>query len=255
MAPSAVGHQALLHWAEADYWRESRRPLTSLAFILPALAIYEIGVLLLGPGALRNGADMWLRELLELFGLGQYFLLPVLTAALLIAWHHTTRENWQVSAGVLAGMLLECAVMGLVLVAIGRLQGALLQSLSGSDCHHPVVSQWSLRHWSAAGRTVGFLGAGIYEELLFRLTLLPVVAGCWQLAGGSRRLRLVAAIVVTSAIFSGAHYWGPQGERLEAYSFLFRFLAGGFFGVLFVYRGFGIAAGTHALYDIFVGVF
>ncbi len=254
MASSAVGQQTLLHWAEADYWRESRRPLTSLAFILPALAIYEIGVLLLGPRTLRNGADLWLRELLELFGLGQYFLLPVLTAALLMAWHHTTRESWQVSAGVLAGMLLECVVMGLVLVAIGRLQGSLLQSLSGTGSH-PVVSQWSMRHWSAAGRTVGFLGAGIYEELLFRLTLLPIVAGCWQLAGGSRRLRLMAAIVVTSVIFSGAHYFGLQGERFEAYSFLFRFLAGGFFGVLFVYRGFGIAAGTHALYDIFVGVF
>jgi len=254
MASSAVGHHALLDWTEAAYWREARRPLTSLAFILPALAIYEIGVLLLGPAAMRNGADLWLRDFLELFGLGQYFLLPVLTAALLMAWHHTTGDNWQVSAGVLAGMLLECVVMGLTLVAIGRVQGTLLQSLVGPG-NHSVAAQWSLRHWSIAGRTVGFLGAGIYEELLFRLMLLPMAVGLWQLAGGSRRMRLVVAIVVTSLIFSGAHYWGPQGERFEAYSFLFRFLAGGFFGLLFVHRGFGVAAGTHALYDIFVGVF
>ena len=70
----------------------------------------------------------------------------------------------------------------------------------------------------------------------------------------SDRQALVGAIVATSLIFSAAHYVGPQGQRLEISSFLFRSVAGGFFAVLFVYRGFGIAAGTHALYDILVGL-
>jgi Type II CAAX prenyl endopeptidase Rce1-like len=254
MSSSAASPQTLLQWTDAAYWRESRRPLTSLAFILPALGVYEIGVLLLGSRAMRNGADMWLRELLEQFGFGQYFLLPVLTATLLVAWHHTTRETWQVSAGVLIGMICECAVMGLLLVAVGRLQGALLHSLAGAPREH-AMSLWSLRQWSIAGRMVGFLGAGIYEELLFRLGLVPIVAGLWQMVGGARRLKLFVAILITSFVFSGAHYLGPQGEHFDAHSFLFRFLAGGFFGALFVSRGFGIAAGSHALYDIFVGVF
>ncbi len=62
------------------------------------------------------------------------------------------------------------------------------------------------------------------------------------------------AVVVTSALFSAAHYAGAHGETFDWFSFCFRFLAGAFFALLFVYRGFGIAAGTHALYDIFVGV-
>ncbi len=52
------------------YWQQSRRPLVSLAFILPLLALYEGGVLLLGPSAIRNGADVWLRQLLDQLGLG-----------------------------------------------------------------------------------------------------------------------------------------------------------------------------------------
>jgi membrane protease YdiL (CAAX protease family) len=74
------------------------------------------------------------------------------------------------------------------------------------------------------------------------------------MVGGSLRQRNLGAVVLTSLLFSAAHYLGPQGDRLELFSFVFRFVAGGFFALLFVYRGFGIAAGTHALYDIFVGL-
>jgi hypothetical protein len=42
---------------------------------------------------------------------------------------------------------------------------------------------------------------------------------------------------------------------LKGFSFLFRFLAGICFSLVFIYRGFGIAAGSHALYDILMGMF
>ena len=51
-----------------DYWQQSRRPLASLAFVTPLLAIYEFGVLWLGPQAMRNGADVWLRQWLDEIG-------------------------------------------------------------------------------------------------------------------------------------------------------------------------------------------
>ena len=54
-------------------------------------------------------------------------------------------------------------------------------------------------------------------------------------------------MVLTSVLFSAAHYIGPSGEVFRWYTFLFRFLAGTMFAVLFRYRGFGIAAGTHAV--------
>lgn len=51
------------------------------------------------------------------------------------------------------------------------------------------------------------------------------------------------------------HNIGPLGESFQWYTFCFRTTAGLFFAALFVYRGFGVAAGTHAAYDILVGLF
>ena len=56
--------------------------------------------------------------------------------------------------------------------------------------------------------------------------------------------------IIASAIFSAFHYIGPYGDRLELYSFAFRMIAGLFFSALYLLRGFGITAWTHALYDV-----
>jgi membrane protease YdiL (CAAX protease family) len=98
---------------------------------------------------------------------------------------------------------------------------------------------------------VGFLGAGIYEELLFRLILLSLAAWAFRHAGARPRTSMIVAVLLTSLLFSAAHHIGPNGEwPIDASRFLFRTLAGVFFSILFVYRGFGITAGSHAAYDI-----
>ncbi|MEX2112126.1 MAG: CPBP family intramembrane glutamic endopeptidase [Pirellulales bacterium] len=239
------------------YLRQSSRPLPSLAFVLPLLVLYEAGVIVLGPQAVRNGADVWLRQLLDLSGFGQYFLLPALTIGLLLGWHHLTRDRWRVSAAVVYVMFAECAVMGLALVGIGRLQAyaahALIDMPVSGEAQRATLAI-SAHAAPVVGRIVGYMGAGVYEEMLFRLLLLPPVAACaWRL-GAQRGMRIAVAVVLTSLVFSAAHYLGPHGESFEGFSFAFRFLAGAFFAMLFVYRGFGVAAGTHALYDVFVSV-
>ena len=83
---------------------------------------------------------------------------------------------------------------------------------------------------------------------------------------GANGASLILAVVLTSLLFATAHYRIDMmigsyhlvtslGDPFEWASFLFRFLAGAFFSLLFLYRGFGIAAGTHALYDILVLTF
>jgi len=243
--------------ALAGYWDESSRPLVSLAFVVPMLAAYEGGLLLLGPRAMRNGADIWLRQLLEWVGFGQYFLLPILTCSILLAWHHLNRDRWRVGWGVLYGMFVESILLGLLLLVFAYLQGAFLASLPIEPTRCAVATTGAWGCW------VAFFGAGIYEELLFRLMLLPAVAAVLQLSGLKRNASWTTAVVVTSLLFAAAHYridvtLGPIhlvttfGDSLEWMSFVFRFLAGTFFSLLFLYRGFGIAAGTHALYDILV---
>jgi hypothetical protein len=236
------------------YWSESHRPLASLAFIMPLLLVYELGILAQGPTAARNGADVWLRMFLDLVGFGQYFLLPLLTVGILLGWHYTTRHGWRLARGTLAGMAVECAALSVCLWVVLQIQGALLQLVVGATPTPAGAAVW-LTTSGRLGGLVGYMGAGVYEELLFRLMLLPVVA--WGLCrlGLSWPMSLVAAALATSLLFAAAHHVGPHGEPLDGFIFLFRFLAGLFFCVLFVKRGFGIAAGTHAGYDILVGVF
>ncbi len=237
-------------WA-GNYWAQSRRPLASLLFILPFLAVYELGVLSLGPTAVRNGVDVWLRQLLDWTGFGQYFLLPLLSVGILLVWQYTSRQPWRVSRGVLCGMAVESLLLAICLRGILHMQDVLTQTFSPEV----VAAAASGNLSSIFGNLVMFLGAGIYEELLFRLIFLTATIWALRRFGMKPMLSVAAAVVLTSLLFSAAHYIGPQGESLQLFSFTFRFIAGVFFCVLFVYRGFGIAAGTHAAYDIVVGLF
>ena len=237
------------------YWQLSSTPLTSLVFTLPLVLAYEGGVLLLGR-APRNGADVWLRHLLDALGFGQYFLLPLLTVVGLLAWQYLAHDRWRVSLAALPGMAAECVLWAVVLVGIGRLQQSFWPIA-------PAQFFWEFLQlpgdagigWhSVLARFVGYCGAGLYEEVLFRLLMLPIAVwafgrlGCSPLAAG------FWALVLSSLLFSAAHYIGPLGDTFAFYSFTFRTVAGLFFALLFLLRGFGIAAGTHFFYDLLVGL-
>jgi len=242
----------------SDYWHQSRQPLASLMFVVPLLVVYEAGVLFLGPQAIRNGADVWLRGLLDLLGLGQYFLLPVLTVGILLAWHHATGRPWDVSRGVLSGMLVESVLLGFCLRLILQLEVIGWQMLARPPAavgQQGGVLPEAANTWAGM---IGFLGAGVYEELLFRLVLLSAAVWAVRRLGMPAGRAAVAAVVGTSFLFAVAHYVGPYGYAVEwtGYvfwcGFLFRFLAGMFFSILFLCRGFGIAAAAHAGFDILV---
>lgn len=227
--------------AHDSYWSVSRRPLTSLVFSLPLVLAYEGGVLLLGRTAARNGADVWLRTLLDRLGFGEYFLLPVLTVAGLLAWHHVEHDRWRFSGRVLAGMTGECVLWAAVLLGIARLQDRFWPLAAGGG-------------ETVLARLIAFCGAGLYEEVLFRLLLLPAVVWLAARLGAGPPAAAAWGVVGSSLLFSLAHYVGPLGDVFDPYSFTFRFLAGCFFAVLFELRGFGIAAGSHAAYDMLVGL-
>jgi membrane protease YdiL (CAAX protease family) len=217
------------------------------------LIVYEIGILAMGTDAARNGVDVWLRTLLEWIGLGQYFLLPAMTVCILLAWQYASREPWRVSASVLYGMTIESVLLAVCLRLILQFQTALL-SIGPAGASLAPSNIVGLSVSSSLAAFVTFLGAGIYEELLFRLVLLTGAIWTLRYFGMAPRASILAAVLITSLLFSIAHYVGPYGEPLALFSFSFRFVAGVFFCVLFVYRGFGIAAGAHAGYDILVGL-
>jgi len=100
---------------------------------------------------------------------------------------------------------------------------------------------------------VMYLGAGIYEETLFRLLLLPAIYGLGLLVGLGKKPAAVIAVIGSAALFALAHHVGAAGEPYSAARLLWRSVGGVFFAVVLVTRGFGIAVGSHAAFDILVG--
>jgi membrane protease YdiL (CAAX protease family) len=246
-------------FAESDYWRESARPLVSLALVGPLIVLYEAAVLVLETETLRGGADFWLRRVLAHTGLDHPLLLPLAVCGLLLAWHHARRDPWRVELGVVARMGLEATAYGAALALVGQL---VLWTNGQAPPSAGLVREVALSPASASplGALVGCLGAGIYEELLFRLLLLPPCVAAARAAGLNRWASLLAAIAATSLIFAAAHYraaaelMAPSadlvaGEVFDAASFAFRTAAGALFAALFAQRGFGIAVGAHVVYD------
>jgi membrane protease YdiL (CAAX protease family) len=220
------------------YWVESRRPLAGLVFIAPLLVAYEVGVLWLG--VVPNGADDLMRRLLDLFGFSQHLLLPGLVVAILLGWQYLSRQPWRLSPGILPAMAAEAIALGLCVRVMLFAQNSVVALGIGEKVQN----------------AVGYLGAGIYEELLFRLILLSLLIWVFRRGGASPCVSMIVAIAVSSLLFSAAHHVGPYGEwPIQWPIFIFRTLAGAFFSLVYVYRGFGIAAGSHAAYDILAGVF
>ena len=252
--------QSLSASAFGRYWNESARPLVSLVFVAPMILVYEGGLFVLGPQALRNGADVWMRRLLESLGFGQYLLLPVLTCGILLGWHHLNRERWRIRWPVLYGMALESIAFGALLLLLARVQSSLLSSAALTAPKSLAISAST-----SVEQAIAFLGAGIYEELLFRLMLFPAIAMLLKAAGMPRRTSWLTAILLSSLLFAAAHYRldlmlgnfhlvTSFGDTFAWTSFAFRFVAGVLFATLFLARGFGVAVGAHAMYDLLVWI-
>lgn len=234
------------------YWEESRQPWACLLFLTPLIVLYELGVWYLAdertPEALRNGADAWMRSWLGTAGLNGTVWAPVAVLLVLLMWHLFSWGSWKLSADTLIGMLAESLIFAFGLIVFGQLQGAIFQQILGT-------TPLTLLSTGSASRAVTFIGAGIYEEFLFRLFLLPVCYGMLRLIKVPEQWATGGAIVWTSLVFSSAHYIGAGADSFQLFTFVFRACAGGFFACLFCFRGFGITVGCHATYDLLVGLF
>jgi membrane protease YdiL (CAAX protease family) len=97
------------------------------------------------------------------------------------------------------------------------------------------------------------VGAGIFEELLFRgLVCFGLFRVVRHVLGADRWSAGAVAVVVSAFLFSAYHHWGAGGEAWDAARFTFRFHAGVLLGVVFLTRGLGIAALAHGFYDALV---
>jgi hypothetical protein len=233
-----------------DYWVMARQPLHCLIFLAPLLVIYEAGVIVLANGdssALRNGADYWMRGWLASIGFRQALILPCLVVGAMLVWQIAGRYSWQVKGTTIVGMIAESLLFAVFLMVMGQLHDLLFDQLS-------IDRTASMGHSSSANRVVAFIGAGVYEEVMFRLCLLPIGYAVFRVFNFPPKWAAGMAVFTTSMIFAFAHYIGPGADHFSMFSFTFRAIAGIFFAGLFFVRGFGITVGSHAAYDLLVGV-
>ena len=234
---------------KSAYQTETLRPIVSLVFIVPILLVYELACIGFDQTAIRTGVDQWLHQFLSTMGIGPVIVLPILTAGVLLFLHHRNGDNWQMHPKTFLAMLVESAGLGMILFFAARAYHLFAYDLEVTAVACSIAGE-SNRHW--LGDTFGYFGAGIYEELIFRLLLLPGLIVLFSKFLDRKRTAMLLGLLVTSLLFAISHYniINPAGTSFELSSFVFRFLASVLFCVIFIYRGFGIAVGTHVAYDV-----
>jgi len=239
------------------YWQASRAPRYSLLFALPLLVFYQIlaAAVPAGPhGGVRNGADVLLQAVFMWLA-GSWgprlFMACLIVAGLWFVAKDLRAHPGRVRAAIFGLMLAESVALALV---FGIVVGGLTAALLGAPPPPPLTLIAGVEAQLDRGTVLMLsLGAGIYEELLFRVLLVGLFAWVVRRVLGFRPLIAgTSATIAGALIFSAFHYIGPYGDPWELYSFVFRTIAGLFFSALYLTRGFGITAWTHALYDVFL---
>jgi hypothetical protein len=232
-ARPATGATSAPHSA-TGYFHRSELPLTSLVFLLPFLVVYEVGKRSFSTDVT---AFAWLQDFFRVLGASGRHLPALAVVGILLAWHIARKDPWRVNPRHLFGMLLESFLLAVPLFLMGLVVARYLPMMAASH--------------ALTGRLILSIGAGIYEELIFRLGAFTLLSLLLVDLLGMRRFWANLLMVVTSSLaFSLYHYWGH--EAFEWRTFAFRTAAGFYFGAVFAFRGFGISAGTHGAYDVIV---
>lgn len=237
------------------YFEAARSHRYSILFALPLFVLYELLALAHPGGAfggVRNGAEVMLIELLStVAGARAPIVLGacLIAGAVLLVVRDQRRHRTPLRGAVFLGMAAESVALAL---AFGLVVGTITAYLLG-PLRALAIAPQPIERMGLTTRIMMSLGAGLYEELLFRVILVSALAaGARIVLGWSRGAAGVLATIAGALLFAAAHYIGPYGDPLALPSFVFRTVSGLFFSALYLWRGFGITAWTHALYDLFL---
>lgn len=225
--------------------------LTSAILVFPLFLVYQLGVLALPQT--YNGADLITTHLLRLLhgSLGTYVLVNVALGLVFIVIMLVMRRRNEFHPRLFVPVVLESALYAVTMGAFIVLVMTRILHIDPGLRVAPAAAA-GVGDPGLLGRVILSFGAGVHEELVFRLFMIPAFIALFAGALGLRRgMAIALAFVVTAALFSAAHHV-VGGEKFFVGVFVYRFLCGIVFALLFHVRGFAVAVYTHALYDIFV---
>lgn len=237
----------------AAYAELSTRPLHVLVFLAPLLAIYEVGSVLYlsnpSTGLVETiSARRMISAFFEAFGAFGLYLPGLALATVLLVWHVLRKDPWTIHVPVLPVMAMESVVWTIPLVVLAMLLPRLAPmagwegvALAGAD----------IRELSWQARLTISIGAGLYEELVFRVVAIALVHLLLvDVLGAGRKPGAIAAVVVAALAFALYHDLSTPTGGVNIPLAIFLMAAGLYFGLLYIWRGFGIVVAVHALYDI-----
>lgn len=244
-----------------SYLDNSSAPLTCFLFALPLFIVYHAGLWFLNNFSdLRwaNTVDIAIADALGRLGMAGpllSFLFVVLCFLIMHAWsgkpwHWPPLSTWFL-------MMLESLVLALPVFLLSRLVVSIVSFLPLSAASGEGGGE--VMSWQAS--MVLSCGAGVYEEFFFRVVVMGLMILFFdKVLGVKGSWKYAVAAILQALLFSASHHLpgGPEEItnleelRRTAPVFLFRTLAGIYFAFIYIERGFGIAAGSHAGYDLMV---
>jgi len=213
-----------------------------LVFLLPLIIFYEIALYSSNSNIQIKAHDHLVRffEQIDMPPTQGLWLGGIAIIATLLIWHIFTENKWTIKVHVLAFMAIESVAFSIPLLLFGAVLGGYAATATTSNIHQLGLFE----------KVAVSIGAGLYEELLFRMVLIAgihtVVCSMFKRSDVEG---LGFGVVISSIVFALYHDL-PNAGTTEAIILFFFFTAGLYLGFLYVIRGFGVVAGTHAAYDV-----
>lgn len=232
------------------YFDSTNTLLYSYLISLPLLLLYEALIFISQPDTeqvVRISVDVWIKTLFSYFGKDVLSITLILVALLGIVVLYQERHKLHLlKSSYFFAMLIEASAYAFFLaLIISTTLSSLLQ----------IMQPEAIESLSTIQKLALSLGAGLYEELFFRVILVSLLVYLLKLFIETPWIRFTTAILAAALLFSMVHYVGALGDPFSLGSFLFRFLFGLALNAIYLWRGFGMAAWTHAIYDLMVVVY
>ena len=224
------------------YTTLSQRPSYILAFLLPMIVYYEIALYTADKNIQIKAHDALVRffERFDMPPTQGLFLGGIAIITILTIKHVMSNDRWSIEPRVIFGMVFESIILTLPLIAIGSVLAGMSAAMNPSQ----------LINLELSDRIAVSLGAGLYEEFIFRWLLITGVHTLvCNVFKQSNLAGITSGIIISSITFAMYHDF-PDFGTLGVVALLFYGIAGVYLSLIYVNRGFGIAAGTHAAYDI-----
>lgn len=198
-----------------QYFEDTKTLLYSFLFSLPLFLIYEGLIIISQPSAdqiVRISVDVWIKAVFSSLGVNavSFSLLVVLLAGIIILYKERERLR-TLNFKYFPALLAESTVYGIIVALISSALTSALLNISASN---PVEELSYLQKLALS------LGAGLYEELFFRVILVSLFILIFNKLFNNKKWASVSAAVVLSALlFSAVHYTGSMGDFFTLNSF------------------------------------